>query len=87
MYFQLHNSQAILHKSRDTMTLMKLRLGYEICSVFFGMAYLPSISFSFLLGIEGFISNFQFAPLVNHALNIKFWFDYSHEFLEDILIL
>lgn len=68
------------------MTLMKLRLGYEICSgekeiFFFGMAYLPSISFSFLLGIEGFISNLQFAPLVNHALNIKFWFDYSHEFL------
>ena len=56
-------------------------------NIFFGMAYLPSISFSFLLGIEGFISNLQFAPLVNHVLNIKFWFDYSHEFLEDILIL
>ena len=74
------------------MTLMKLRLGYEICSgekenIFFGMAYIHSISFSFLLGIEGFISNLQFAPLVNHVLNIKFWFDYSHEFLEDILIL
>ena len=47
----------------------------------------PLDSFSFLLGIKGFISNLQFAPLVNHALNIKFWFDYSHEFLEDILIL
>ena len=39
-------------------------------NIFFGMAYLPSISFSFLLGIKGFISNLQFAPLVNHALNM-----------------
>ena len=75
------------HYDTDEVKVRIQNLFWRKRNIFFGMAYLPSISFSFLLGIEGFISNLQFAPLVNHALNIKFWFDYSHEFLEDILIL
>ena len=75
------------HYDTDEVKVRIRNLFWRKRNIFFGMAYLPSISFSFLLGIEGFISNLQFAPLVNHALNIKFWFDYSHEFLEDILIL
>lgn len=75
------------HYDTDEVKVRIQNLFWRKRNIFFGMAYLPSISFSFLLGIEGFISNLQFAPLVNHALNIKFWFDYSHEFLEDILLL
>ena len=75
------------HYDTDEVKVRIRNLFWRKRNIFFGMAYLPSISFSFLLGIEGFISNLQFAPLVNHALNIKFWFDYSHEFLEDILTL
>lgn len=75
------------HYDTDEVKVRIRNLFWRKRNIFFGMAYLLSISFSFLLGIEGFISNLQFAPLVNHALNIKFWFDYSHEFLEDILIL
>lgn len=75
------------HYDTDEVKVRIRNLFWRKRNIFFGMAYLPSISFSFLLGIEGFISNLQFAPLVNHALNIKFWFDYSHEFLWDILIL
>ena len=75
------------HYDTDEVKVRIRNLFWRKRNIFFGMAYLPSISFSFLLGIEGFISNLQFAPLVNHVLNIKFWFDYSHEFLEDILIL
>lgn len=69
------------HYDTDEVKVRIRNLFWRKRNIFFGMAYLPSISFSFLLGIEGFISNLQFAPLVNHALNIKFWFDYSHEFL------
>ena len=75
------------HYDTDEVKVRIRNLFWRKRNICFGMAYLPSISFSFLLGIEGFISNLQFALLVNHALNIKFWFDYSHEFLEDILIL
>lgn len=69
------------HYDTDEVKVRIRNLFWRKRNIFFGMAYLPSISFSFLLGIEGFISNLQFAPLVNHVLNIKFWFDYSHEFL------
>ena len=75
------------HYDTDEVKVRIRNLFWRKRNIFLGMAYLPSISFSFLLGIEGFISNLQFAPLVNHVLNIKFWFDYFHEFLEDILIL
>ena len=69
------------HYDTDEVKVRIRNLFWRKRNIFLGIAYLPSTSFSFLLGIEGFISNLQFAPLVNHALNIKFWFDYSHEFL------
>ena len=58
------------HYDTDEVKVRIRNLFWRKRNIFFGMAYLPSISFSFLLGIEGFISNLQFAPLVNHALNM-----------------
>ena len=58
------------HYDTDEVKVRIRNLFWRKRNIFFGMAYLPSISFSFLLGIEGFISNLQFATLVNHALNM-----------------
>ena len=55
------------HYDTDEVKVRIRNLFWRKRNIFFGMAYLPSTSFSFLLGIKGFISNLQFALLVNHA--------------------